>query len=174
MAGTRRRPAHDALDPHRGAWRADLGRGPLDRGRRLLQPPARREPLAPAARPRDPACEQRPGRSARRFARLGPERRRARGRCGAARGGRERAVKGRWLDSASGLRPLSAFLVVALVLALVGARSLWLVARNKPGSTVAERVQHSLQVERDLPPAWTLVDADGRPLALSQVRLDLI
>jgi cell division protein FtsI/penicillin-binding protein 2 len=83
-------------------------------------------------------------------------------------------VSGRWLDSASGLRPLSAFLVVACVLALVGARSLWLVARNQPGATVEERVEHSLQVERDQPPAWTLVDADGRPLALSQVRLDLI
>jgi cell division protein FtsI/penicillin-binding protein 2 len=83
-------------------------------------------------------------------------------------------VSERWNDSASGLRPLSAFLVVAFVLALIGARALWLVARDQPGATVAERVEHSLQVERDLPPAWTLVDADGRPLALSQVRLDLI
>jgi cell division protein FtsI/penicillin-binding protein 2 len=78
------------------------------------------------------------------------------------------------LDSASGLRPLSAFLVVAAVLALIGGRALWLVARNKPGATVAERVEHSLQVERDLPPAWTLVDVEGRQLALSEVRLDLI
>ena len=71
-------------------------------------------------------------------------------------------------QSASGLRPVSAFFLIAIVLALAG---IWV------GSTALARKESSRdweQAEKDPPPAYTITDNGGRPLALFVQRLDLV
>ncbi len=70
--------------------------------------------------------------------------------------------------SASGLRPASAFVVIAGVLGLVAV----FVARTALGAEVDER--DTTQVERDPQPAYTVIDREARPMALFVQRLDLV
>lgn len=72
------------------------------------------------------------------------------------------------LRSASGLRPMSAYVVIAAVLALVAA--------NVLGLAIGRRVDRpDLSVrERGAPPAFSIRDAEGRELATSAPRFDLV
>jgi len=72
------------------------------------------------------------------------------------------------LDSASGLRPASAFVSIALVLALAGA---WVGRIALAGDS---RARENLQRERDALPEYTISDREGRPLAVFVQRLDLV
>jgi cell division protein FtsI/penicillin-binding protein 2 len=73
------------------------------------------------------------------------------------------------LQSASGLRPASAFFSVALVLAAVCGRS-WILAMEEDHHQPTRDLR-----EEQLPtPDFDLVDRDGQPLALSVQRMDLV
>jgi cell division protein FtsI/penicillin-binding protein 2 len=72
------------------------------------------------------------------------------------------------LDSASGLRPASAFVVIACVLTLVG---IWVGRTSLQGG--APRSPWT-RTEAQPEPEYTILDSDGRPLALFVQRLDLV
>ncbi len=72
------------------------------------------------------------------------------------------------LDSASGLRPASAFVVIAGVLTLVG---IWVGRASLEG---AGPKSPWTQSEANPEPEYTILDRDDRPLALFVQRLDLI
>ncbi len=73
------------------------------------------------------------------------------------------------LESASGLRPASAFFFVGLVLAAVCGRS-WVLAMEEEHSQPTRDLR-----EESLPtPDFDLADRDGEPLALSVQRMDLV
>jgi cell division protein FtsI/penicillin-binding protein 2 len=71
-------------------------------------------------------------------------------------------------ESASGLRPASAFFVIAFVLGLA---AIW-VGTAAIGAEAPEL--RRAQVERDPPPAYAIVDGSRRPMALFVQRLDLV
>ena len=72
------------------------------------------------------------------------------------------------LDSASGLRPASAFFMIGLVLALA---AVWVARKTFWGEPA---LGAHTQSERDLVPEYTIVDRDQRPMALFVQRLDLV
>ena len=72
------------------------------------------------------------------------------------------------LDSASGLRPASAFVVIAGVLTLVG---IWVGRASLQGG--GSRSPWT-RTEADPKPEYTVLDCEGRPLALFVQRLDLV
>ena len=69
------------------------------------------------------------------------------------------------LESASGLRPASAFFAIAVVLGLA---AIW-VGSAALGADVS--MPRREQVEKDPPPAYDIVDRSGRPMALFVQRL---
>jgi len=77
-------------------------------------------------------------------------------------------IGGRALESNSGLRPASAFLLVGVVFAAVAAA----VAGTAFG--VDDSVRRWEQDEQDPSPAYTITDRDERPVALFVQRLDLV
>ena len=72
------------------------------------------------------------------------------------------------LASASGLRPMSAFVVVATVVVVVGAR-VALLSRQREAAQPDRTVR-----ETGAPPSYEIVDAAGRVLARSVPRFDLV
>ena len=77
-------------------------------------------------------------------------------------------MRGERFDSASGLRPVSAFALIGCVIALVAGRVTWLSVWGKEAR--APRVR----VESDPAPAGSIHDRDGRPMAVFVQRLDLV
>ena len=77
-------------------------------------------------------------------------------------------MQGTVLPSASGLRPASAFVVVATVLSLAAIRVGYL------NATASDFTGFRTQEEVDLAPEYSLIDRAGRPLATFVRRLDLV
>lgn len=72
------------------------------------------------------------------------------------------------MESASGLRPASAFVLIAVVLAIAAGT----VAHVALGKEIKPRSYVQREVDPD--PEYTLTDRDGRPMALFVQRLDLV
>lgn len=71
-------------------------------------------------------------------------------------------------DSASGLRPVSAFALIGCVIALVVGRVAWLAAWGE------ETRAPSVRTESDPAPSGSIHDREGRPMAVFVQRLDLV
>ena len=76
-------------------------------------------------------------------------------------------ISGETLASASGLRPMSAFVVIGVVLVAVAVRTT-VVAANGEGLPTEEP-----RIERGYDPAYTIVDREGRELSRFVTRFDL-
>lgn len=71
-------------------------------------------------------------------------------------------------DSASGLRPVSAFALIGLVITLVAGRVAWISAWGQ------EIRDPRVRTESDPAPSGSIHDRDGRPMAVFVQRLDLV